>query len=173
MIHHDDLDPLADQGAHDLSSDDFYDHEITPHLGHTAGEHHPDLEHTAGEHDFGHLDHPETYSSSFRDHEGTELAPRDARYDAWLPGHERHLPEITNSAAGSGTYQNPDGTVHWTADNTDRDPLTGVIVRHCGESTGASEPRFGYYDSDSHGNRIEVTSTGTYDLKGNRISWDR
>jgi hypothetical protein len=141
MIHHDDLDPLADQGAHDLSSDDFYDHEITPDLGHTAGEHH-----------FGHFDHLETYGSGLRDHEGTELVPNDTRYDPWLPGHERHLPDTTTSAAGSGNYQNPDGTVHWTADNTDRDPLTGVIVRHCCESTGhhgVSEPRFGYWGQPS------------------------
>lgn len=28
-----------------------------------------------------------------------------------------------------------------------------------------------YWDYDSHGNRIEVTGTGVYDVKGNRIAW--
>lgn len=26
-------------------------------------------------------------------------------------------------------YYNADGTYHWTSDNTDRDPLTGAIIR--------------------------------------------
>ena len=65
----------------------------------------------------------------------TDLAEDDAGAIGGPDGAPDSAPETDGEAIVFG-YWNPDGTYHYVADGTDRDPITGAIVRFSPDAAG-------------------------------------